>query len=222
MCQEPGSSPLTRGAPANRGIWPTKSRLIPAHAGSTFPTFHASLHFSAHPRSRGEHTAFGGRVLSLQGSSPLTRGAPPGRLARSMLRRLIPAHAGSTPTARTSVTTSRAHPRSRGEHVVTPQRGRAHRGSSPLTRGAPFPRSMRHFTFRLIPAHAGSTPVSPRNKARTGAHPRSRGENVVGAWCRAGREGSSPLTRGAPELDLHNGRGRGLIPAHAGSTPRCR
>ena len=54
------------------------------------------------------------------------------------------------------------------------------------------------------------------------AHPRSRGENLWPPLGRLRAGGSSPLTRG--KLRRRNGqsRWRGLIPAHAGKTPRCR
>ena len=52
------------------------------------------------------------------------------------------------------------------------------------------------------------------------AHPRSRGENVHDEAGDARAEGSSPLTRGKPG-NGHVGRPiRGLIPAHAGKTRR--
>ena len=53
------------------------------------------------------------------------------------------------------------------------------------------------------------------------AHPRSRGENLVGLAVVVGRCGSSPLTRGkrvGVTLDVWR---RGLIPAHAGKTCVC-
>ena len=52
------------------------------------------------------------------------------------------------------------------------------------------------------------------------AHPRSRGENARPSTASALPSGSSPLTRGKPgDLGNHQRRG-GLIPAHAGKTPR--
>ena len=53
-----------------------------------------------------------------------------------------------------------------------------------------------------------------------GAHPRSRGENLVFGGHIIDRRGSSPLTRGKPvEAQLRVSDG-GLIPAHAGKTRR--
>ena len=71
---------------------------------------------------------------------------------------------------------------------------------------------------RLIPAHAGKTFEGGELAACSGAHPRSRGENlrleVVYGWY----VGSSPLTRGKPPWSMTQQRVMGLIPAHAGKT----
>ena len=54
------------------------------------------------------------------------------------------------------------------------------------------------------------------------AHPRSRGENQAVLGLREPTAGSSPLTRGKLIEFCHEGRGDGLIPAHAGKTLGCR
>ena len=51
---------------------------------------------TAHPRSRGENMVSDGKVSLEDGSSPLTRGKPDGKLRTSNMSRLIPAHAGKT------------------------------------------------------------------------------------------------------------------------------
>ena len=94
----------------------------------------------------------------------------------------------------------------------------AKNGSSPLTRGKPVRRSRSRRRRRLIPAHAGKTPLSSAWSGKAWAHPRSRGENRAFDVLAVGRMGSSPLTRG--KLDAEGPpalRGR-LIPAHAGKT----
>ena len=132
------------------------------------------------------------------GSSPLTRGA---RVVSDCCYRragLIPAHAGSTEVFVHQL------------HAVW--------GSSPLTRGACLCACLNSVDKRLIPAHAGSTSVVTPALISARAHPRSRGEHpkpraVIGTpW------GSSPLTRGAHDPVHARAQGRGLIPAHAGST----
>ena len=91
-------------------------------------------------------------------------------------------------------------------------------GSSPLTRG-------KHARFvgelgrgRLIPAHAGKTPLRLRSSAAAAAHPRSRGENGPRKTASSPNSGSSPLTRGKHARALDRLAGERLIPAHAGKT----
>ena len=92
-------------------------------------------------------------------------------------------------------------------------------GSSPLTRGK------RHVSpewigrIGLIPAHAGKTQSRRRGCGLTGAHPRSRGENMARESGSGVDWGSSPLTRGKRGEDRRDGHTGGLIPAHAGKTP---
>ena len=49
-------------------------------------------------------------------------------------------------------------------------------------------------------------------------HPRIRGEHVAYVLKDGQSQGSSPHTRGAPDLDLLKAEGSGIIPAYAGST----
>ena len=172
----------------------------------------------AHPRSRGENTAYMRADHPELGSSPLTRGKPTG-CPRSWTRTgLIPAHAGKTIRRNYTPGGCLAHPRSRGENSVSGPPAWKARGSSPLTRGKQRRRQVRAQRAGLIPAHAGKT-IPLRGRAPLPrAHPRSRGENSTSARKAPIKTGSSPLTRGklrahrVPETRL------GLIPAHAGKT----
>ena len=195
--------------------------IIPAYAGST------------HVAACLDHVA--------QGSSPHTRGAPP----------------GTTPRA----TTSRDHPRIRGEHlmsysirlcdpgIIPAYAGSTTRveimsagleGSSPHTRGAPRrpPRSTRsagdHPRIRgehdveqadevhllgIIPAYAGSTPPDGVPHAMPmGSSPHTRGALVQsGSACSLLRD--HPRIRGEHSVAHPAVRERpGIIPAYAGST----
>ena len=160
---------------------------------------------------------------------------------RVKTNRLIPAHAGKTapPTqtsppapahprsrgenTRPACLPSRpwpAHPRSRGENTVVTAGVAVEVGSSPLTRGKPVFTCLTQVGRRLIPAHAGKTWKQVRNVLWKEAHPRSRGENnsVDLLWQCA--LGSSPLTRGKPNARISAMAQLGLIPAHAGKTPK--
>ena len=152
------------------------------------------------------------------GSSPLTRGKPSSCTLRPRTTRLIPAHAGKTAQIKPGKDLQRAHPRSRGENVDGGGTPREHTGSSPLTRGKRTVMFTGTVTDRLIPAHAGKTHPIPTGDIDRAAHPRSRGENDLaeGAGCEV--SGSSPLTRGKPNVCNADCQGRRLIPAHAGKT----
>ena len=157
-----------------------------------------------------------------EGSSPLTRGKLVGTRHVGPSTGLIPAHAGKTSYRRVGLRSFRAHPRSRGENVVSATLPVGSPGSSPLTRGKrTIERWMRERT-RLIPAHAGKTRLL-RVSARPGwAHPRSRGENAATHSEPGISGGSSPLTRGKRRGAGPVRLGARLIPAHAGKTVwRC-
>ena len=172
-----GSSPLTRGKLANPRKVVTRARLIPAHAGKTERGGGRSHRAAAHPRSRGENSAPSTSYKLMSGSSPLTRGKPRADACARGGRGLIPAHAGKTSRGRSRTARSAAHPRSRGENGLDRVRFDVHVGSSPLTRGKPATRPGQDRTLRLIPAHAGKTRSLEPPPFRSGAHPRSRGEN---------------------------------------------
>ena len=193
-----GSSPLTRG-----------KRSRPTRAGRGT---------SAHPRSRGENGAPGDEADVEKGSSPLTRGKPPRKLLSRNTPRLIPAHAGKTPTWSASSAWTRAHPRSRGENIIEQADPISPLGSSPLTRGKRPNQKEGDHHLGLIPAHAGKTPKMGRGRRPAPAHPRSRGENPLRWPLRDFDQGSSPLTRGKRSGRARSRLAGRLIPAHAGKT----
>ena len=213
-----GSSPLTRGKhhrpPARRA----PGGLIPAHAGKTATACTSATTCGAHPRLRGENnlkmleTDFG------SGSSPLTRGKRSASRGHPLAERLIPAHAGKTRSDPDVAPPVGAHPRSRGENTRSNGNMEVAVGSSPLTRGKLGLVGGGGFVSGLIPAHAGKTGVRISGPGCSGAHPRSRGENIETFGGASSLSGSSPLTRGKL-LDRfeHELIGR-LIPAHAGKT----
>ena len=115
-----------------------------------------------------------------------------------------------------------AHPRSRGENPPIAWSDPTPPGSSPLTRGKlSQPQQVRH-RQGLIPAHAGKTVSGVRPAPSIRAHPRSRGENDGDPSPPGPPRGSSPLTRGKPIQAARPQPSWGLIPAHAGKTPRPR
>ena len=131
-----------------------------------------------------------------QGSSPLTRGKPAGRVTSSCTLGLIPTHAGKTTPRRATRITRRAHPHSRGENRHHASHAITRTGSSPLTRGKLYTCSHPRQCTRLIPTHAGKTLVIGGGAGLPTAHPHSRGENAIRAPNVGLAGGSSPLTRG--------------------------
>ena len=153
-----------------------------------------------------------------RGSSPLTRGKRVLGEGDSLSDGLIPAHAGKTCSRRPLETIRGAHPRSRGENAGQIIEAFVGAGSSPLTRGKLALEALDNAGLGLIPAHAGKTCSWSCPRARSRAHPRSRGENPDAPGIASANWGSSPLTRGKHncESSFHY-LGR-LIPAHAGKT----
>ena len=72
--------------------------------------------------------------------------------------------------------------------------------------------------MRLIPAYAGRTPGLTAILGGFRAHPRLRGAHPENIAVPLASSGSSPLTRGAPQLCHVAPSCQGLIPAYAGRT----
>ena len=193
-----GSSPLTRGKRCEPSRQASSERLIPAHAGKT--------------------QSMRGYPEQAQGSSPLTRGKHVREITARDRRGLIPAHAGKTSRRKPTPSPSGAHPRSRGENTCGLARADIVEGSSPLTRGKLRSTREECERPRLIPAHAGKTASKWNKPSERPAHPRSRGENDKQRRAEEQLAGSSPLTRGKPNLQDTPAMKTRLIPAHAGKT----
>ena len=71
---------------------------------------------------------------------------------------------------------------------------------------------------RLIPAYAGKTIRSERQREMLKAHPRVCGENCAGSDSRSAGSGSSPRMRGKPSHPVNAPFASRLIPAYAGKT----
>ena len=110
------------------------------------------------------------------------------------------------------------HPRLRGEHNGLQNAVESVAGSSPPTRGAPYPGAIADELDRIIPAYAGSTGYDAQWAGVRADHPRLRGEHVCIFLVGASLAGSSPPTRGARTRGAGRQPGRRIIPAYAGST----
>ena len=172
-------------------------RIIPACAGSTRAGSPASRCGGDHPRMRGEHAARQATSATTSGSSPHARGALNQKVLDSLGLGIIPACAGSTPTARKRSCDGRDHPRMRGEHVSPARAISALRGSSPHARGAQDSRGFTASQSGIIPACAGSTAEGGRAQRHHEDHPRMRGEHSRVRLPVTETLGSSPHARGA-------------------------
>ena len=130
----------------------------------------------AHPLARGEHSDRTTQNDLQQGSSPLARGTRTPVPSPVLHRGFIPARAGNTRPSSQARFQTRAHPRSRGEHMSGSSHWLLSSGSSPLTR--------RNTTRRSVVTRL------------PGAHPRSRGEHSLSSTAHCTELGSSPLARG--------------------------
>ena len=195
-----GSSPHTRGAPGRRREASGPEGIIPAYAGSTASSPRRASRSPDHPRIRGEHSLPCGASTNGTGSSPHTRGAPPRKPPPVVGGRIIPAYAGSTIALSNMSRRDQDHPRIRGEHRAIAVQLVDNLGSSPHTRGARRTGWLMVDDGRIIPAYAGSTRFWQFLATRSRDHPRIRGEHTVAQSASGHGSGSSPHTRGAPQI----------------------
>ncbi len=152
-----GSSPRMRGAHTVKMTHRSYIGIIPADAGSTICNHLAKTSPMDHPRGCGEHRTIA--VVNLAGA------------------RIIPADAGSTYYIGVIVKGEWDHPRGCGEHRVLAQSAFPCSGSSPRMRGALAIEIAFVVTFRIIPADAGSTPITRPVASFITDHPRGCGEH---------------------------------------------
>ena len=213
-----GSSPRVRGK--RSGAWEAAKNigLIPACAGKTACLVLLPVRVGAHPRVCGENGEASAKSRKSIGSSPRVRGKPLHLHVSHTVGRLIPACAGKTTSARSSLTSSKAHPRVCGENRHRAETLLQRLGSSPRVRGKPCPCSSNLACSWLIPACAGKTDADHVLPSRQRAHPRVCGENGYSSAHVFGELGSSPRVRGKRTKKNRQFLKLGLIPACAGKT----
>ena len=172
-----GSSPLARGPQWGFRWCGRHQGLIPARAGTTRLRCRSCRRGWAHPRSRGEHQGVNYATTTSRSSSPLARGTRFEVCHSLEVVGLIPARAGNTVARKFAGSSSRAHPRSRGEHCVWMVGVGGILGSSPLARGTLQTAGDSGHKKGLIPARAGNTVRAWPLFRHCRAHPRSRGEH---------------------------------------------
>ena len=193
-----GSSPRMRGKLVDEVQESEHQRIIPAHAGQTWPAGSPAPTTSDHPRACGANELSERLKSGDSGSSPRMRG----KLDEIALETVAAAD----------------HPRACGANLVAVERDAHGDGSSPRMRGKRFGVDGGEKPRRIIPAHAGQTQSRARSSGFRTDHPRACGANLVRHASISPYTGSSPRMRG--KLGIIP-RGRVLlriIPAHAGQT----
>ena len=156
--------------------------------------------------------------VTASGSSPRTRGTRSyGRKFRRNYR-FIPAYAGNSGSNSPGTKSESVHPRVRGELSVRDTRCQPPVGSSPRTRGTPDDPARGPGLGRFIPAYAGNSPSPSGSPASRPVHPRVRGELQQRAVRVVPTVGSSPRTRGTPNLRIGIPCTIRFIPAYAGNS----
>ena len=111
-----GSPPHTRGIPALCDAESPHAGFTPAYAGNTGNSRDRGEPVWVHPRIRGEYRIFACISLMPMGSPPHTRGIPGFDLEALTNTGFTPAYAGNTRYSSTRQSSSRVHPRIRGEY----------------------------------------------------------------------------------------------------------
>ncbi len=191
-----GSSPRMRGTPQDAPDALDPGRIIPAHAGNSYPTPPGSREPPDHPRACGELGQQPSRDRRSTGSSPRMRGTRRTVRRQVGFDRIIPAHAGNS--ARSAVSRDRApdHPRACGELLYNRLLRSNSDGSSPRMRGTRIAHEIFRRDPRIIPAHAGNSLAKTSNPNPLTDHPRACGELDRKHVGRRLEAGSSPRMRG--------------------------
>ena len=171
-------------------------RIIPAHAGQTLPRGPRIRPWSDHPRACGANWVLGQHVNVAPGSSPRMRGKPMTRCSRCSGIRIIPAHAGQTPPPTGWKRGEPDHPRACGANTRASEACCNDDGSSPRMRGKLEATVAELSKTRIIPAHAGQTPVLSLCIISVADHPRACGANSDNSSTTTSKSGSPPRMRG--------------------------
>ena len=146
------------------------------------------------------------------------RGTPSFHVPSIFFRRIIPAYAGNTVSARMLRHSARDHPRICGEHIAKNLTTGEVKGSSPHMRGTQSTSAKPDYCSGIIPAYAGNTTRSAVAWLAIWDHPRICGEHLVFAAVALSTVGSSPHMRGTLFRQRHASAPVGIIPAYAGNT----
>ena len=215
---QPGSSPRMRGTRFLLPCCVEPPRIIPAHAGNSRAPRGTTRSATDHPRACGELLAASHQCVPRTGSSPRMRGTRPLCLREHEIRRIIPAHAGNSPALPPRARDTPDHPRACGELALILALVSLMSGSSPRMRGTLRLRRQRDGRARIIPAHAGNSPLRVASGRLRSDHPRACGELTRDLCQRCEDVGSSPRMRGTLSQERDGPGRQRIIPAHAGNS----
>ena len=169
-----------------------------------------------HPRIRGEKLFVRTPKGITIGSSPHTRGKAYLPFGLFAFLRIIPAYAGKRTIFRSRSSSTRDHPRIRGEKHLSAPILVSGTGSSPHTRGKVNDDPSEGTICRIIPAYAGKSLTPQDSVGQCRDHPRIRGEKFRVIFPAEDVPGSSPHTRGKVRFGGDNHLQTRIIPAYAG------
>ena len=222
MAHENGSGlpPQVRGTRNPTADLLVNRRFIPAGAGNTNVSGHASVLEAVHPRRCGEHRRAFPRRYCRCGSSPQVRGTLDNQGIAGGERRFIPAGAGNTTEQASRRSGTAVHPRRCGEHWIFIASCRWSSGSSPQVRGTLDSKPGNTGPARFIPAGAGNTHRAAASGGTVTVHPRRCGEHTQPDNLCMITGGSSPQVRGTRDLAYLDDLQSRFIPAGAGNTKK--
>ena len=182
--------------------------------------------YKDHPRTRGEKLQQIAANANAVGSPPHARGKEELRLMIEPTPGITPARAGKRTPGMTSSSSSRDHPRTRGEKRLPSCVRTGTPGSPPHARGKGVFHLGQRDGGRITPARAGKSNQAEFGESQGGDHPRTRGEKKTSHAKHLLSEGSPPHARGKVPVQGAVPLGEGITPARAGKsrprTPRSR
>ncbi len=214
-----GPPPRTRGT-LHQPVDPLVLQgTTPAYAGNAKEPQAKPPAHGDHPRVRGERAALFKVSLRHPGPPPRTRGTLEDACLDLEHVGTTPAYAGNAPPPDGYPTTTRDHPRVRGE------RGDRHgvhdleSGPPPRTRGTHVRLDRGHLGVGTTPAYAGNAYAGGARGLSRRDHPRVRGERAVTGRAGVLIWGPPPRTRGTRYVEDDHGGDLGTTPAYAGNAP---
>ena len=192
--------------------------LTPTRVGTTPRPSGAAGTRRAHPHTRGDDTARPDSAREGGGSPPHAWGRPWTLGGAYLTGRLTPTRVGTTLLDQVPATITRAHPHTRGDDHCSIILPTASTGSPPHAWGRQILFSIVITNAGLTPTRVGTTGCFRPSGTATGAHPHTRGDDVVAGPAGCQPRGSPPHAWGRPVPDDVPSQSDGLTPTRVGTT----